>query len=94
MICRYGPCEAEATHYVDRVGAASRRSGPVCGRHARACGARFKGEPRPRPIRHTDVDVGYPSQEAILRLARPIIVPVRQNLGVVAEFFALSAESA
>lgn len=30
---------------------------------------------------------GYPSQEAILKLARPIVVPVRQNIAVVAEFF-------
>lgn len=30
---------------------------------------------------------GYPSQQAILKLARPIIIPVRQNIAVVAEFF-------
>lgn len=30
---------------------------------------------------------GYPSQQAILKLARPIIIPVRQNIAVIAEFF-------
>ena len=30
---------------------------------------------------------GDPSQEAILKLARPIMVPVRQNFSVTAEFF-------
>lgn len=30
---------------------------------------------------------GYPSQQAILKLARPIIIPVRQNINVNAEFF-------
>ncbi len=30
---------------------------------------------------------GYPSQQAILKLARPIIIPVRQNIAVNAEFF-------
>lgn len=32
---------------------------------------------------------GYPSQQAILKLARPIIIPVRQNISVNAEFFAV-----
>lgn len=32
---------------------------------------------------------GYPSQQAILKLARPIIIPVRQNISVNAEFFAM-----
>jgi hypothetical protein len=32
---------------------------------------------------------GYPSQAAIMKLARPIIVPVRQNFNVNAEFFAV-----
>lgn len=32
---------------------------------------------------------GYPSQQAILKLARPIIIPVRQNIAVKAEFFAV-----
>ena len=32
---------------------------------------------------------GYPSQQAILKLARPIIIPVRQNIAVNAEFFAV-----
>lgn len=30
---------------------------------------------------------GVPTQEAILKLARPIMIPVRQNLSVTAEFF-------
>lgn len=30
---------------------------------------------------------GYPSQQAILKLARPIVIPVRQNIAVIAEFF-------
>lgn len=30
---------------------------------------------------------GYPSQQSILKLARPIIIPVRQNISVNAEFF-------
>lgn len=30
---------------------------------------------------------GWPSQDAILKLARPIIIPVRQNIQVVAQFF-------
>lgn len=32
---------------------------------------------------------GYPSQQAILKLARPIVIPVRQNISVNAEFFAV-----
>jgi hypothetical protein len=32
---------------------------------------------------------GYPSQQAILKLARPIIIPVRQNISVNAEFFSV-----
>lgn len=32
---------------------------------------------------------GYPSQQAILKLARPIIIPVRQNINVNAEFFSV-----
>lgn len=32
---------------------------------------------------------GYPSQQAILKLARPIIIPVRQNINVNADFFTL-----
>lgn len=32
---------------------------------------------------------GYPSQQAILKLARPIIIPVRQNISVSADFFAV-----
>jgi hypothetical protein len=34
-------------------------------------------------------NLGYPSQSAILKLARPIIVPVRQNFNVEATFFAI-----
>jgi hypothetical protein len=34
---------------------------------------------------------GYPSQTAILKLARPIIIPVRQNISVNAEFFQVGA---
>ncbi len=30
---------------------------------------------------------GYPSQQSILKLARPIIIPVRQNISVSADFF-------
>lgn len=32
---------------------------------------------------------GYPSQQSILKLARPIIIPVRQNIAVAATFFAV-----
>ena len=32
-------------------------------------------------------NLGVPSQEAILKLARPIIIPVRQNIQVNAQFF-------
>ena len=35
---------------------------------------------------------GVPSQEAILKLARPIMVPVRQNFSVTAEFFTTGSE--
>lgn len=34
---------------------------------------------------------GYPSQQSILKLARPIIIPVRQNISVNAEFFAVGS---
>lgn len=37
---------------------------------------------------------GYPSQAAIMKLARPIIVPVRQNFNVNAEFFVVGATDA
>lgn len=30
---------------------------------------------------------GVPSQDSILKLAKPIVVPVRQNIAVIAEFF-------
>lgn len=36
-------------------------------------------------------NLGYPSQQAILKLARPIIIPVRQNISVNAEFFAVGS---
>jgi hypothetical protein len=34
---------------------------------------------------------GHPSQEAILKLARPVIIPVRQNIQVQAQFFPVGA---
>jgi hypothetical protein len=34
-------------------------------------------------------NLGWPSQDAILKLARPIVVPVRQNFNVNMEFFAV-----
>ncbi len=34
-------------------------------------------------------NLGEPTQESILKLARPIIVPVRQNFNVTADFFAV-----
>jgi hypothetical protein len=34
-------------------------------------------------------NLGEPTQEAILKLARPIIVPVRQNFSCTAEFFSI-----
>jgi hypothetical protein len=37
---------------------------------------------------------GVPSQEAILKLARPIMVPVRQNFNVNAEFFVVGSTDA
>lgn len=37
---------------------------------------------------------GTPTQEAILKLAKPIVVPVRQNIAVVAEFFQVGTLSA
>lgn len=37
---------------------------------------------------------GTPEQAAILKLARPIIVPVRQNFAAQADFFAIGATSA
>ncbi len=37
---------------------------------------------------------GYPSQGGIMKLARPIIVPVRQNFNVNAEFFAVGSQNA
>lgn len=37
---------------------------------------------------------GYPSQSSIMKLARPIILPVRQNFQVTAEFFQVGATNA
>lgn len=37
---------------------------------------------------------GYPSQSAIMKLARPIILPVRQNFNVNAEFFVVGTTDA
>jgi hypothetical protein len=37
---------------------------------------------------------GEPSQEAILKLARPVVVPVRQNFAVQASFFPMGSVSA
>jgi hypothetical protein len=34
---------------------------------------------------------GWPSQDAILKLARPVIIPVRQNISVELSFFAMGA---
>jgi hypothetical protein len=36
---------------------------------------------------------GHPSQEAILKLARPIVIPVRQNISVDAQFFSTGTTS-
>ena len=38
-----------------------------------------------------DTTNGWPSQDAILKLARPIVIPVRQNISVDAQFFALGS---
>ncbi len=37
---------------------------------------------------------GWPSQDALLKLARPIVVPVRQNFNVNLEFFTVGATDA
>lgn len=39
-------------------------------------------------------NLGYPSHGAILKLARPIIIPVRQNINVNAEFFTVGTTDA
>ena len=39
-------------------------------------------------------NLGEPTQEAILKLARPIIVPVRQNFAADAQFFNVGTTSA
>jgi hypothetical protein len=37
---------------------------------------------------------GEPTQEAIMKLARPIMVPVRQNFAVEAQFFTVGSTDA
>jgi hypothetical protein len=37
---------------------------------------------------------GWPSQDAILKLARPLVVPVRQNFNVILEFFTVGTTDA
>ncbi|MDP2607315.1 MAG: hypothetical protein Q8S00_32660 [Deltaproteobacteria bacterium] len=37
---------------------------------------------------------GMPTQESILKLARPIVIPVRQNIAVQAQFFAMGGTNA
>jgi hypothetical protein len=37
---------------------------------------------------------GEPTQEAILKLARPLVIPVRQNISVAASFFTVGTTSA
>ena len=39
-------------------------------------------------------NLGEPTQESILKLARPIVVPVRQNIAVQASFFTVGTTSA
>lgn len=39
-------------------------------------------------------NLGEPTQESILKLARPIVVPVRQNFNVNLEFFTVGATNA
>ena len=41
-----------------------------------------------------DTSNGWPSQDAILKLARPIVIPVRQNIIVDAQFFTLGGTNA
>ena len=41
-----------------------------------------------------DSSNGWPSQDAILKLARPIVIPVRQNILVDAQFFAVGTTNA
>jgi hypothetical protein len=43
---------------------------------------------------HSIFNLGTPEQGAILKLARPIIVPVRQNFAASADFFAIGTLSA
>jgi hypothetical protein len=39
-------------------------------------------------------NLGYPSQNAILKLARPIVLPVRQNFSVTTTFFSIGTTNA
>jgi hypothetical protein len=39
-------------------------------------------------------NLGEPTQEAILKLARPIMLPVRQNFNVEAQFFTVGSTNA
>jgi hypothetical protein len=41
-----------------------------------------------------ELNNGWPSQDAILKLARPIVIPVRQNISVDAQFFTVGTTSA
>ena len=41
-----------------------------------------------------EITNGYPSQDAILKLARPIVIPVRQNIVVDATFHAIGVTNA
>jgi hypothetical protein len=43
---------------------------------------------------HAILNLGYPSQGAILKLARPIVIPVRQNIIVSAQFFPVGTTDA
>jgi hypothetical protein len=40
------------------------------------------------------INNGYPSQGAIMKLARPIVIPVRQNISVAAQFFNVGTTNA
>lgn len=46
------------------------------------------------PLSGSVFNNGEPTQEAILKLARPIIVPVRQNFAVQASFFPMGGADA
>jgi hypothetical protein len=42
----------------------------------------------------SEITNGIPTQEAVLRLGRPIVIPVRQNISVDATFYALGTTNA